>query len=439
MRHLQPYILVFGLLLLFGCAKKSALNEVSSKSLLKAMQVSEPFFARGTLELKDGSIILGAVAPIAGDFDEFNNLSSLSPSLLAKYTADGKLIWQTELPEVVHVLWETMELRNGNIAVVGFNSDDNSKQIGLAFISPDGELLSQQSYFNVTSNYPLREINPVACLELSSGNIALATSTSNVANAYIAIRLVVFDSALNEVFDRIYAHDTIVQNRPPGQMSIVEDETGNIILHGLDYRFETQLSIVDTTNIYAFALKLSSGNYDPIYYQSFGNAQAFSPSNCVLSNSGSLIWASCGPSAADSAYNSWFNQRNQELYLIGSEITLWQTDGNTNNTKQYRFSGFPKRGFINKLIKTSDGGYLLLGTCNINPNQEFSSEYKIMMIKLSANISLEWMQFPNTNSQSVANDITETTSGYIVSATHLSLRQQNRPILFKTDKNGNIN
>jgi hypothetical protein len=438
MRHLQAHILVFGLTLLFGCAKKSALNDVSSQSLLKVMQVSEPFFARGALELKDGSLILGAVAPIAGDFDEFNNISSLAPSLLVKYTAEGKLLWQTVLPEVVHVLWETMELRNGNIAVVGFNSDDNSKQIGLAFISPDGELLSQHSYFNITSSYPLRELNPIACLELSSGNIALATSTSNVSNAYIAIRLVVFDKALNEVFDRVYAHDTIVQNRPPGQVSIVEDATGNIILHGLDYRFETNV-ITDTTNIYAFALKLSSVNYDPIYYQSFENAQAFSPSNCVLSNSGKLVWASCGPLPEDSAYNSWFNQRNQELYLTGPEITLWQTDGNTNNTKKYRFSGFPKRGFINKLIKTSDGGYLLLGTCNINPNQELSSEYKVMMIKLSANISLEWMKFPNTNSQSVANDIVETTSGYIISATHLSLRQQNRPILFKTDKNGNLN
>jgi hypothetical protein len=104
MRHLQAHILVFGLILLFGCAKKSALNDVSSQSLLKVMQVSEPFFARGALELKDGSLILGAVAPIAGDFDEFNNISSLAPSLLVKYTAEGKLLWQTVLPEVVHVL-----------------------------------------------------------------------------------------------------------------------------------------------------------------------------------------------------------------------------------------------------------------------------------------------------------------------------------------------
>jgi hypothetical protein len=81
---------------------------------------------------------------------------------------------------------------------------------------------------------------------------------------------------------------------------------------------------------------------------------------------------------------------------------------------------------------------MLLGTCNINSNQQISSEYQVMLIKLSTNFTLQWMQFPKTNSQSVASDIIETEAGYLVSATHLSFGEQSSPILFKTDKNGNI-
>jgi len=439
MRHLHLHIAVYTfLIVLVACKKEEIQSNTSSLPLLKVMQVDEPFYARDVLELNDSSIIIGAVAPINGKFDEYNNPSSDSPSLLTKYAANGNLLWQLELPEPVHVLWQSIELENGNIAVVGLNSEDNSRQVGLAIISPQGDVLNQASYYNVTNQFPVRQINPVDFIELSTGNIAVVTSTSNVpAGMYIAARLVVFDPLLNIVFDRIYTSDEIVLSRPPAQISIVEDAAGDLILHGLDLMVSASNND-DFGKIHAFALKLSAETYDPVYHQLFKNEQKFSSSNIALDNSGKLVWAACGPLAADSLYYSWFNFRNQEVFLIGPEITVWQTNGDSTTTQKRQFSGFPKYGFINKLINTSDGGYMLLGTCNINPNQQISSEYQIMMIKISADYTMEWMRFPKTNSQSISSDIVETSSGYLVSATHLSLGEQSRPIVFKTDKNGII-
>ena len=103
--NIVVYILI---LMLIGCEKEHEPSHTPSDSLLKIMQVDEPFYARDVLELNDGSVLIGAVAPINGKFDEFNNPSSNSPSLLVKYAANGNLIWQLELPEIVHVLWQTI-------------------------------------------------------------------------------------------------------------------------------------------------------------------------------------------------------------------------------------------------------------------------------------------------------------------------------------------
>jgi hypothetical protein len=424
------YIIAFSLLMTFACKKEVMTDSLSSNSFLKVVQTSKPYFARNVLELKDGSLILSAVAPIDGEFDEENNLSSDYPSLLVKYHASGDLIWQIELPEVTHVLWQIIELSNGNIAAVGFDSQDNSSQVGLVIISPLGEILNQTSYINITNNLPRGNLNPVSLLELSSGDIAIATVTSNVNNVWYAARLVIFNSQLNKSFDRVYAPDAIVQARSPFQLSIEEDKMGNLLLNG---------NITASSGFYASTLKLSAVTYDPVYHQLFQGNLPFSTSSCVISNSDQLVWASSGPTAADSLFNSWFNQRNQELFLIGPEITVWKTDGDSTNTEKFEISGYQRNGFVNKVINTSDGGYMLLGTCNINANQQIASEYQIMMIKLSADFSFQWMQFPKTNSQAVSSDIKEIASGYLVSATHLSLGEESLPVMFKTNKNGIIN
>ena len=103
--------------LILSCQKEEE-NKTSSTTWLKVMDCGDDFFARDILELRDGSVLIGAVPELKLNFNESTNPSSLKASQLAKYSEKGQLEWQISLPETVHVLWHTLELNNGNIAML---------------------------------------------------------------------------------------------------------------------------------------------------------------------------------------------------------------------------------------------------------------------------------------------------------------------------------
>tara|TARA_R110000868_G_scaffold141490_2_gene358069 strand:- start:605 stop:1909 length:1305 start_codon:yes stop_codon:yes gene_type:complete len=422
--------------LILSCQKEEE-NKSSSATWLKVMDCGDDFFARDILELRDGSVLMGAVPELKLNFNESTNPSSLKASQLAKYSDKGQLEWQISLPETVHVLWHTLELNNGNIAILGFNSDDNSKQIGIVIINPEGRVLKEKSYYNVTNQAPWYSLNPVNFIELASGNIAIASSSSNITNAYLATRLVILDQDLNLLVDRSYIPNASASINYPGQISLAEDLNGEIILHGLHLRLNILSSSDSTHN--SFSIRLSATTYNVISFDYFQLSPSASPSEVILNTNRDLIWASAIGNANDSLQNLWFNQRNQELYIVGSQIALTRIEKASGAGQQLYFGAYPKNAFITKVIQTSDGGYLLLGTCNINSNLQLNSQYQIMLIKLKTDFTLDWMRFPQTNSQSIARDVTETENGYFLSATHLSLGQRSRPLLLKTNKQGFIN
>lgn len=433
MRILNLHIGLLLLLFLCNCSKGN--DESTSESFFKVVETNGDYFARNLLEFNDGSILIGAVASIGNEFDEGNNPTSEQPSILVKYDANGDVIWRRETPEVVHTLWSTVKLKNGNIALAGFNSDDNSKQVGIVILNQDAEIISQSSYFNVTEKSPLFLENPVTCLELSNGNLALVTTTSNSFPYQVAMRLVVMDADLNLVLDKIHIPDSIIPYRAPSQITLAEDQMGNLMMNGRDFRFLPSDSLYN----FGISIKLQAGSFQPLFFKSISSEINQSPSRFALSQSGDMVWTSTYFENSNFDFGSWFNFRNQEKFKIGPKTRVWITDGVQGNSQEKLvFDSYPKNGFFNKTISTSDGGYMLIGTCNINSNQDFASDYKTMMVKLNSSLQMEWIRYPNNNSNTIAQDIIETATGYIISATHLSLGEENRPLIFKTDKNGRI-
>lgn len=437
MRDIYSYIVLLSIVLITACTKEVEESTEAGATFIKVVQVDETYYARDVLQLSSGAIVVGAVAPIIGTFSEQLNPSSESPSILVKYSESGELLWQLTLPESVHVLWQAIELEDGNIAVAGFNSEDNSNQIGLAIISRDAEILSQTSIFNITNKPPIFRENHVDIIQLNNGELAMAASTSNLGGgtSFVAIRLMIFDLLLNKTFDRIYSKDAIVPSRSPIQASLAESQNGDLFINGRDFRTTT----LDSLAKFAFCLKLASGSYDPIYHQLFETTESESPSSLTISDDDKFVWASCPSLPKDSIYSNIFNLRNQEVFAIGPKATLWITDGIDSNSRKLEFSGYPKYGYIKQVIRTADGGYMLFGTCNINANQLLTSDYKIMMIKLDRNFQKEWIKYPSENSQSIASDIIETNNGYILSGVHHSLGEISKPIIFKTDLKGDLN
>lgn len=420
------------ILLLFACSKNEGEN--NSSSFFKVIESNGPYTSRNILELEDGSLIFASVASLNVNFSESYFPAPELPSIISKYNATGDLLWKLESPEIVHVIWHILKLKNGNIAVTGFNSDDNSSDIGILILSSEGEILKQNSYFNITNEFPVYLENPMNCIELSNGNLALVNTSSNIFSTYVAVRLVILNPELNMVYEKVYPSDSILQDLSPVQMGIKEDQLGNLLIHG---RGMNNL-FYDTLYNFAFSFKLRAGNYEALQSQSFVSDVDQSPSDFALSPSENMVWASSSSENANPNFNPWFNFRNQELFVIGNKTTVWMTDGDHANTRQTEFSNYPKNGYIRKVLACSSGGYILLGTCNINSNQDIASDYKIMMVKLNSSLEQQWISFPNKNSTGIAQDIIETSTGYIISGTHRSFGEENRPIIFKTDKNGKI-
>jgi hypothetical protein len=360
---------------------------------------------------------------------------SVLPAIITKFDGQGNLLWQKELPEIVQTAWHAVLLANGNIAVTGLGKDADSKFIGIVVLNEDGEVSGQNTLFNpgnlifaLNGGFIGSDI-----IQLNNGNIALTTTMAE-ANTVMRPRLVIYDFLLNKIYDELYEANSVVIRRNCAQVNLLEDAQGDIIIHGRDLGFNN-----DSLKYFAFDLKVQSGTYAPIYHQIFEEATLVSPSSFALSTTGSSVWAAAGPLAKDTVYSTWFNFRYQEVYRIGPSATVWQANGNAAQTQTAKIQGYPKNGYLSKVKRCADGGYILLGTCNINTNQAVPSEYQIMLVKISASLSVQWMQFPNTITPTIASDIVETSTGFLVSGTQLSFGEMSRPILFKTDNLGNLN
>ncbi|MFT5724723.1 MAG: hypothetical protein ACI9JN_001845 [Bacteroidia bacterium] len=431
MRTKWLYSLAFSALILSGCKKDVVL---SAESFIKVMTTSTPYIARDVVELSDGSFLLSAVQSI----DNFNasvNPATDLPSLLNKYDHSGDFLWQIELPENVRVLWHCRLMKNGNIVVVGFSGEHNSEYVGVVTLSQNGTILKRHAFFNSSRSLPSSYgDNSVDCMVLQNGNIALTMPHSMGSNIPLVPRLVILDSELNTVFDKRYQPNGIIPKQDMYQLYVQQDPNGDVMLSG-----RADESRNDTLGYTSFVLKLESNSYKPIAYNSFaGNNALTAPSNLTFQNANNAVWTSSGPSNPDTLLNYWFNLRNQEKFLIGRSISVLKMNADLQIDKTETIEGYLKNGFIRTIIGCKDGGYMMLGTCNINSNQLVPSDYRILLVKVRADLSLEWIEIPGTNGPAIGADIKETDLGYVISATHVPFGEFSQPIVFNTDKKGKI-
>jgi hypothetical protein len=393
MKSFLSFILLGLLPLVSSCTKENFENsKAANNSLVKLLQLEGSYFSRSIAELEDGSMVISSVSATTG------------PAYISRYALNGDFLWQIDLPNVIQKLWHTVLLNDGNIAAVGYGGGNDADECGIVILNVDGEILKQQSFYDLSEQ--------VDCIQLANGNLAILTNGG---------RLLIFDLDLNQVFSKSYGGGS--------QGSLAEDPSGALYLQSYETSGFNFSSII----------KLSPSNYELIYNQNLFYPVALSPSNLALSRDGQAIVASArfttGRDANRYGNSGLFQPSNQEQYLTGPTLVIWQSDGVFANTKQIEISGFPKNAYIKKVKSCRDGGYILLGTCNINSIQ---TEYRVLLIKLSSSLEMEWMQVPKTNSPAIGDDIEEISTGYLISATHLSLNEAIRPIIFKTGFTGKI-
>ncbi len=428
MKKKLAYIFLLILTALVSCRKDLDVQEPTENPMLKVVQASSSYVARPAIALPDGSTVLISISEVDAISGVVFFPDTELPAIISRFDAKGNLMWQRNLPEIVQTVWDVVLLKNGNIVVAGFEKIGDSKFMGLVVLNASAEILYQATEYNPQYIFNMSNgiLNRVDMIELNNGNIALILN----AGAPSYPRLIIYDIQLNKVFDKVYSATGIVRQGFYSQINLFQNSNGNLVIHGRYTR--------NWTPSFAFNMTLESETYNPLSYQSFSDTLVSSTSSLAIATNGSFVWSSSGAKKTDTLFSTLFNLRNQEHYRIGTSIKVWNSNGDSLQTSINVITGYPKKGFVSKVIECNTGGFLLLGTCNINNNQRVPSNYQIMLIKLTEDLQLEWIQYPNTFFPTVANDIIELNDGYLISATHLSFGELSRPIIFKINKQGII-
>ena len=417
--------LVLMVVLCPSCQKETTAPENSG--LLKVIQAPGPYSGRNTLLMPDGSFLVGSVG-----FENEQLISEYGflPSLLTRMDRKGEVIWQVELPALLYELWTCRLLRSGNILALGFNEQPNSAQVGLAIVSGAGEVLHTHSFFNSAGIFNSGDFSSIDGIELQNGNIGVVMPSAVSQQGRNYVRYLEFTTSLDVIADVTFEANDIVPDISIRRPSIGQTPTGDLIVQG----------VVFSDNTFAFVMQIDPESYQATFFNLFQMEHRRMPSRIAISSSGEAIWMSSGPDLITNNINDivglLHNFRNQEEFLYGSSIECWKTNGDLPQAPVSEIAGFPKNGFVRSVSPCSDGGYILAGTCNINSDQNIPSNYRILLVKLNAELGVEWLRVPNTSSAALAADAVEIPEGFLVTATHYSPTGVERPILFITNTEG---
>lgn len=433
MKSLLNIPLVVALLFIaWGCEKE--VTEVESTNFVKIVNDSISYASRNAIELADGSVVIACVGvENPQDQDNYGN----ADGLLLKYAQDGSLIWKKTLPESVYELWQCLALSNGNILILGYEKDLSPERVGALMYSPEGNLITEFSFVNQTRSTGL-SYSSVYGIELRNGNIALVMPSILTINGATFPRLVVLSGSLNVLFDRVYSADNLLTDNAMRQLSLVESADQSLTILGKSFPWNAEENLH-----FAFSLGLEAATYEPYYFEEFAaeieSEKARFTSNIAEYTDQIYIWCTSGGNSAKDSDNKIFNFRDLDEYYVGPEIEIWQSGPNTPAQSILSITAFPKNAYISAIKPSSDGGFVLVGTCNINNNQQVASNYRVIMVKLNASLQVEWIQTPDFGTPTVGTSIKEINTGYLGSATHLSFDNIKKPLLFKINKNGNFN
>jgi hypothetical protein len=415
-------ILLFGLL---SCRKEEV--NIDNDYFIKVLDTPVSYYGQNAFQTIQGNIVLCSYS--AEDLTSGDQYG-IHPPIVAGYSSEGELEWTTEMPQIIHDLRKGIALDNGDLLFTGMDSTISSQQIGIVVTDSQGNIKTQHSFFNQTFDYSsLNSNTTIDCIQLNNGNIAMIVPQKASVDFTAAHRLLVFDSQLNVQLDRTYSDEEMIPNARHHQMSISESWNGELCVVG-----KIAWPIVSPEAKRAYVLKLEASNYDPISYVQFASSAFYTPSTHAQTVDQKAVWASSSNANVDAS----FNLRNQNDYYYGREITIWSSEGDSASTDTRGFTDFPKNAYIQSTRSTSDGGFILVGTCDINSNPTLASAYKILVIKVDQNLNKEWQEILNLSSPSLGFDGVETSAGYLICGAHLAIDDMTHPMIIQTNKNGKI-
>ena len=405
-------------------------DEIENKSgFVSFVESDVDYTTRNCFQLNDGNyIICGSNVMWPAGNSNFGKVYSI----MAKFSSSGDLLWQKNLPITLSDLWKGIALPGGGFILAGLDNMPENTNITIAEFNNDGGLVKSNQIVNLTTtNTPSR--NQVDICNLSNGNIAMVLIGISQGVQGSSPRLLIFDPNLNILTDKIFP-SMFSATKNYKMMRIKEGNDGKLFICGTTQEFNawswTFLMGVDGTTL----------NTDFFTEKIGGDTNSY-PGPFIISDAGHVIIATTEQFRAGIYFNisDYFYYHLDEYFSIGTTVSAMETDADGNFIARHKYSGFTGYASLTNITKTSDDGYLMVGTCDIRIDAVIYSPFQILLIKTNSRLEQQWMKQINTTYPAIGVDVKSTDDGgFLIGAYEKSFSKNYKLMLIKTDANGSM-
>ncbi len=409
----------------FIACQKDAIE--NNSGFVSVVESDLDYTSRNCLQLSDGNYIICGSSVL---FPAGNVSFGQSYSIMAKFSRSGDLMWQKTLPITLCDLWKGISLPGGGFVLAGLDNMPENTNITIAEYNNNGGLVKSNQVINTTST-GVTSRNEVDIIQLKNGNYAMVLIGIQQGVLGNSPRLLILDRELNVISDKIFPSMFLFSKNFKGQR-LAEGNNGRLYICGRTQEFNAWS--------WTFLMGVDGSTLDMDFFTERMGADTNSyPGPFVVNNAGHVIIPTAEQWNAGIYFNAsnYFYYHLDEYFSVGKTVSVLETDADGNFIARHKYSGFTGYASLTGITQTNDGGYLLIGTCDLKSNAVIYSQFQILMIKINAQFQQEWMKQINTTYPAVAVDVEKTDDGgFLIGAYEKSFNKNYKMMLIKTDANG---
>jgi hypothetical protein len=397
--------LLSGIIIIGSCKKEAIQND---NSFIAVVETASNYSTRSCFQLSDGSYIILGI----GDEEK---------PVMARFTETGDLIWQKQLPNTLAGVEKGIPLPSGGFVLAGSDSTwgtNTTAQSGITTVisyDVNGNPIHSVAINSIPNN---GVENYIDFTLLKNGNLAFCLSPKPSLTYFTYPRLLILNQNLLTVFDQVYYTSTGLPFYDLTLPYIQEAKDGSI--HFCFNSLGATTALMKLNPDYSFSyMKDSISNSSELP----GSFALDADGNCCIATSRQVM---------QYAYFYY------EEISFGYEVSIIRTDTAGNYVDRHDYSGFTGLGALMKIIRTRDGGFIMVGTSNHNERITNVANTQIFLMKTDAQLNKQWMKQFNPTYPAVGYDVFETRDGgYAIGAFERSFNKYFKMMIIKTDANGN--
>lgn len=404
------YLGALTMLLINGSCQKESLRDENSFVCL--VETESNYATRSCFQLTDGSYVIVGI----GEEDY---------PVMARFSDQGDLIWQKKLPGTLAGVRKGIPLPSGGFVLAGSDSTwgtNSVAQSGKTTITVY-DINGSETHSVVINCIPNINVeNHLDFILLKNGNLAFCLSPAPAIGSFCFPRLLILSQNLSTLFDQVYYESPGIPFKQMAEPFIQEGIDGSIYFcYQYEYFSPCEVPVL---------LKLNPDYSFNFLKDSIGNCTEL-PSSLAIDGTGNCLIATAKAVRTVSYFN-------REDISAGYEVSVIRTDTAGNFLDRHDYNGFNGLGSLMKILRTRDGGFIMVGTSNQSERSAGVANTQVLLMKTDANLNKLWMKQLNTTYAAVGYDVFETRDGgYAVGVFERSFNKNFKMMIIKTDEKGN--